>query len=175
MIEYTGFRFCPSCGSDHIEVHQKSAIRCTQCGYVYFHNTASAVAAIIEINGKILLTIRAHEPKVGMYDLPGGFVGYGETIETACVREIREELGIVVRIDSFLGTFANRYEYKGVSYFTTDIFFICRPVDASATIKLNDEITSWALFASKDIPFDKLGFDSNKGGLRYYVQQRGGL
>jgi len=175
MLEYTGFRFCPSCASEKIDSLGKNAMLCSSCGCTYFHNTASAVAAIIEIDGKLLLTIRAHEPKAGMYDLPGGFVEYGESVEIACVREVREELGIDVAIQSYVGSFANRYEYKGITYFTNDAIFICHPVDESAAIEPNDEILEWKLISPKDIPFDKLGFESNKRGLRSYVQMRTGI
>jgi ADP-ribose pyrophosphatase YjhB (NUDIX family) len=171
MIEYTGFNYCPSCGKNHIEVHQKNAMECRSCGYVYFHNVASAAAGIIEIRGNVLLTVRGHEPKKGMYDLPGGFVDYNESVEHALVREVREELGIDVVVTSYLGSFPNRYEYRNVVYFSTDIFMLCSPCDERAVITPSDEIQQWDLFSVDAIPFDRLGFESNIQGLELYRQK----
>ena len=46
--------------------------------------------------GRVLLIRRAHEPCTGKYALPGGFVKLGETVESACRREVMEETGIEV-------------------------------------------------------------------------------
>lgn len=51
-----------------------------------------AVDIIIEFEGKIVL-IRRKNPPYG-WALPGGFVEYGETVETAAVRETKEETGL---------------------------------------------------------------------------------
>ena len=45
--------------------------------------------------GKILLVERLHFPSG--YAFPGGFVEYGETVETAAARETLEETGIEVK------------------------------------------------------------------------------
>jgi 8-oxo-dGTP diphosphatase len=43
---------------------------------------------------RVLLIRRKHPPFAGAYALPGGFVEIGETVETACRREVREETSI---------------------------------------------------------------------------------
>ena len=151
-----------------LAVYRKNAMRCTECGYVYFHNTCASVAGIIEMGEGILLTIRAHEPKAGMYDLPGGFVDYNESAEDALLREIREELGLEVTIASYLGSFPNRYVYRNVVYFTTDIFFLCRPAVAGARIAGNEEISRWDIFPIDELPLDGIGFESNVKALQLY-------
>lgn len=170
MIDLTGFTFCPACGKPSIEEHQKNGMQCRECRYVYFHNVASAVAGIIEVDGKVLLTVRAHEPAVGMLDMPGGFVDRGESAEEALLREIREELGIAVSVKHILGTFANRYEYRNVAYYTTDVVIICQRDDECIPITTNDEIRELVYFAPQEIPFDKIGFISNKNALKAYQQ-----
>lgn len=60
-----------------------------------------AVGIIIGDNGKILLTQRysPESPEVHLkWQLPGGGVEKGETIESACVREVLEETGLNVRV-----------------------------------------------------------------------------
>jgi len=172
MIELTQFKHCPSCGKPSVKDKDPKAMVCTSCGYVYYHNTAAAVAAVIEVEDKILLTVRAHEPKAGMYDCPGGFVDYNESAEEACRREIREELGVDIEVQGFLGTFPNRYEYRSVIYHTTDIFLVCRFTDESAVLRPNDELLSVKYFTPEEIPFERLGFESMKLGLGEYVRRR---
>ena len=58
------------------------------------------VSAIIVSKGRILLlrrSVRAPE-YAGRWDLPGGMVERGETLETALRREVRAETGLAVRI-----------------------------------------------------------------------------
>ena len=160
MIEYTRFVFCPRCGVAALEKHRKNAMRCTECGYVFFHNNAAAAAAIIEYDDGVVITVRGHDPHKGKFDLPGGFVDYNESLETALKREVREELGVDITIDRYLGSFPNRYEYKRVVYFTTDVVFVCRLSDPNATITANDEIERWEVVAKESIPFDRFAFAS---------------
>jgi NAD+ diphosphatase len=167
MKSFTHFNFCPRCASSKIKVHMKNAIKCKACGYIYFHNTAAAVAGIIETEGKILLVKRAHEPKVGFYDLPGGFVDYRESIDAALKREIKEECNLEVTDLRYFGSFGNLYRYCGVDYFTADTFFLCRPVNMK-TLKLSKEAKEVILVDVKRFDLKKVAFKSIKKALREY-------
>lgn len=172
MIEYTRFEFCPRCGLAELKEFSEKAMRCTECGYVYYHNTASAAGAIIETGEGVLVTVRGQDPRNGMYDLPGGFVDYKESLEEAVIREVREELGISVTIDRYAGSFPNSYTYRRVTYFTCDTFFVCRPTREKVTVVLNGEIKNWEI-----IPHDRLltleyAFESHLQALTRYVAER---
>ena len=59
------------------------------------------VAALIEKDGKVLLTQRSPNKHLGMtWEFPGGKVEYGETDEEALKRELQEELGIEIDVGS---------------------------------------------------------------------------
>lgn len=56
---------------------------------------------------RLLLVERGKEPYKGRYALPGGFVEYGETVETAVVRELVEETGIKGKIVRLFGVYSD--------------------------------------------------------------------
>ena len=61
-------------------------------------------AAIIREGNHIYATERGHGEYIHFWEFPGGKVEPGETPEEGCLREIREELGIPVRIESHFMT-----------------------------------------------------------------------
>src|SRR3954471_7122881 len=59
-------------------------------------------AAILE-NGRVLAARRARPPSLaGLWELPGGKVEQGESLATAAVREIEEELGCLIEVTGAL-------------------------------------------------------------------------
>ena len=64
----------------------------------------NAAGAVIVREGKILLQRRSDNGKWGLI---GGLLELNETYEEAALREIREETGLKVKLDAFLGIFHN--------------------------------------------------------------------
>ena len=62
--------------------------------------TVNVVAAIIEQDGKVFATQRGYGDFAGGWEFPGGKIELGETPEEALVREIHEELGATIAVDS---------------------------------------------------------------------------
>ncbi len=71
-----------------------------------YRNPTPTVDGVIISSGKIVLIQRKKEPFKGQYALPGGFVEYGETVENAIVREVKEETGLETEIVDLIGVFS---------------------------------------------------------------------
>jgi len=66
------------------------------------------VDIIIKYQDGIVLIRRKNEPYKGHYALPGGFVDVGETVETAAIREAKEETGLDITITKLVGVYSDR-------------------------------------------------------------------
>ena len=57
-----------------------------------------AAAALIDLEGRVLIAQRPPgKTMAGLWEFPGGKIEIGETPERALIRELEEELGIVVK------------------------------------------------------------------------------
>jgi mutator protein MutT len=79
---------------------------CPGCGYTHFEDPKVAVGVVVEKDGGIVLGKRNHDPKMGYWSFPSGFVDAGEVPEDAAVREVEEETGVRVRLDRLLGVYS---------------------------------------------------------------------
>ena len=84
-----------------------------------------AVAAVIFLEGSVLLARRNQDPGRGQWSLPGGAVELGEGLLEALKRELREEASIKVEIGGLIGVFDRivhdqqnrvRYHYVLIDY-----------------------------------------------------------
>ncbi len=72
----------------------------------------AAKVAIIE-KGKVLMVKARRGLTRGMWNLPGGFIGYGEHPEESAKRECLEELGARVTLIRLLGVYAETFSRTG--------------------------------------------------------------
>ena len=142
-------------------------MKCDICGYVYFHNAAAAVGGIILYKDSLVLIRRGHDPGKGMLDLPGGFVDYRESAEEALKREVKEEINLDVAQLNYFGSASNVYTYKGVTYFTSDVFYLIR-VDSVDSFIPTDEVPELVLADPLTIDTEQLAFESAKVMIKQY-------
>ncbi len=57
------------------------------------------VGVAVVHNGALLVVLRGRGANAGLWAIPGGKVDYGESMQEAAVREVREETGIDVELD----------------------------------------------------------------------------
>jgi len=73
-------------------------------------------AGLIQRRGKILITKRpVGSHLAGYWEFPGGKKEERETLPECLEREIREELGVDVRVERFLCRVEHEYERKSIS------------------------------------------------------------
>ncbi len=69
-------------------------------------------AAVIRDGEKVLITRRPAKGLLGgMWEFPGGKVEPGESLEQALAREIKEELGVKIKVGSEIGQFKHAYTH----------------------------------------------------------------
>lgn len=155
-------KFCPFCGSKNFIWDNKKSHNCLDCCKRLYTNEIGAVIALIENEkGECLFTTRKFDPAKGKLDLPGGFIDLGETAEQAVVREIKEELNLVVEQMTFLCTLPNQYQFRGLTYFTIDIVFRCLVKDF-APLCANDDVESVHFVNCQEVDIEQIGLDSVK-------------
>ncbi|MGI0090212.1 MAG: NUDIX domain-containing protein [Nitrososphaerales archaeon] len=65
------------------------------------------VDVIVRKGGSIVLEKRARPPFEGWYSLPGGHVEYGETVEAAALRELKEETSLDAKLVTIFGVYSD--------------------------------------------------------------------
>lgn len=97
--------------------------------------TIRVSAAIIFQDGYIYATRRAYGEFRGWWEFPGGKREEGETGEAAIVREIREELGVDIAIESYLAT----VEYQYPAFHLVMDCYICSIKSGHLRLRVHDD------------------------------------
>ena len=104
------------------------------CGAYAVKIVLVAACALVDPDGRVLLAQRpAGKPMAGLWEFPGGKVETGERPEETLIRELEEELGIVVK-EACLAplTFAS-HTYP--EFHLLMPLYVCRRWDGTVTAK----------------------------------------
>ena len=97
------------------------------------------VDGVIVEKGKILLVRRNIEPFKGYWVFPGGHVEYGERVEDALKREMKEELEIEVKNIRLLTVEGPAYyPFGGQDNYNIDICYLVVPVGEPEAVDKSD-------------------------------------
>jgi len=164
-------KYCPKCGSEKFVTSGDRSLKCGNCGFHYFVNSAAAVAALItDDEGKLMLVTRGVEPDYGKLDLPGGFVDPMETAEEAVTRELTEELGLTVTSLEYLFSAPNEYIFSEFKVFTLDLAFRVR-VESVDNLKAMDDILDYGFYSENDIDYAEIPAPSINSFVRRYFER----
>lgn len=124
-------------------------------------NPLPTVDLIIESNEGIILIERKHPP-LG-WALPGGFVEYGESIESAAIREAKEETGLDVELIRQFHTYSD--PKRDPRHHTITTVFIAR---AKGKLSAGDDAKAAGVFRRENLP-ERIAFDHREILNDYYT------
>ena len=143
----------------------------------------AGVGAVVFKGPEILLIRRGKPPFKGHWSIPGGGIHYGERLEDAVHREVREETGVTIEILGFLKV----YEFLPQTY------PICEPPTGGASQEnsyamhylMIDFMAEWisgipvagddaadALFVPVDAAIERIGWDTTRTAVTMAVEMR---
>jgi len=78
-----------------------------------YMTTMRCVSEVAAVDGDKVLMVKAKRGfSVGYWNLPGGFMQYGERPEVACAREFTEETGVGVAVGDQIGAYVSTFPEK---------------------------------------------------------------
>jgi NADH pyrophosphatase NudC (nudix superfamily) len=142
-----GYRYCPQCATElALRAEQedggpKTRLRCPACDWTHWNNPTPVLAAIVEVDGQVLLARNAawtHR----MFALITGFMEAGESPEAGIAREIAEETNLV----------ADELQLVGVHEFLRmNQVIITYHARCHGEVRLSPELVEYKMFDLEDI------------------------
>jgi NAD+ diphosphatase len=158
------YNYCTRCGSDKITLENAVMYLCGNCGLEVYLNPKPTTGIIFYNGNKVLIAQRARNPDAGYWELPGGFMENGETLEECTQREVMEELGIKSKKPKyFCSVYSPKYVYKDENYPNISaIMFESITVEQFNQIKPADDVSNVKLITREEIKDLKFCFDIDK-------------
>lgn len=157
--------FCQRCGGPTTPQLNEGRLRpvCTVCGAVTYLDPKLAVAVLIEREGRVLLGQRGEgtrEP--GKWSFPAGFVDRGEVVEAAAIREVREEVGLVIELGDLFGLYSEEGEDVVLAVFAA--------ARAEGEPVAAEDLVAVGWFAADDLP--ELAFDHDRRIIDEWLRRK---
>ena len=131
-------------------------LKCPECGHLLpvYKNPVPTVDIIIRCRGGIVL-IKRRNPPHG-WAIPGGFVDYGESLETAAVREALEETSLTVTLRGQFHTYSD--PNRDPRQHTISTVFIA---DGRGKLRAGDDAAEAKIFTRDSLP-SAIAFDHGR-------------
>ncbi|PKN27974.1 MAG: NUDIX hydrolase [Deltaproteobacteria bacterium HGW-Deltaproteobacteria-22] len=141
------FVYCPQCATALVERQEqedgglKVRLRCPACDWTHWNNPTPVLAAIVEVDGKVLLARNAawtHR----RFALITGFMEAGESPEQGIAREIAEETNLVADEITLLAV----HDFQRQNQIIITYHARCH-----GEVRLSPELAEYGLFAPEDV------------------------
>jgi ADP-ribose pyrophosphatase YjhB (NUDIX family) len=159
-------RYCSTCASHMAwtvpegDTLERLACSSPECGVVHYVNPKVTVASVVMTpdRKRVLLARRGIAPYIGSWNLPGGFLEKGETLQEGAGRECVEETGARIHVLSLLAV------YDILAAAQIQVVFTCVLLDESG-LKAGLESQEGKLFPWGEVPFDEVDLTTHKWAL----------
>ncbi len=142
-------KFCPKCAqaleTKNIDDHERRV--CPSCGFVFYRNPAPATAALIVLDGKIVMVRRKFDPRKGYWTLPSGFIELLESPEACLLREVKEETNLDVEISGLFGVYSGNDDPR-----TPVVLIVYHARVKGGALKAGDDAIEIAAFGLDELP-----------------------
>ncbi len=157
-------KFCTSCG-DMVILQipvgdDRERFVCTSCELIHYSNPRVIVGCLPVYRGKVLMCLRAIEPRKNYWTLPAGFMENGETTGQGAARETWEEARARV-------TNLDIYRIVDVPYIS-QVYMFYRCDIENGEFGVGPESLETRLCSEEEIPWDRIAFPVVTDTLRDY-------
>ena len=138
--------FCQRCGHSltRKKIEGKTRPYCPSCGYIVFLDPKVAAVVLVSMDGKLVLVQRDIKPALGHWAFPSGYVDRGEVVEDGAKREVREETGLDVQLDGFVGLYSSANSPVVLAVYSAH--------PAGGKLIAGQEVQQVALFSPDELP-----------------------
>ncbi len=161
--------FCSHCGSADLK-HKiptgdnRNRFVCNNCHTIHYTNPKVIAGCLPVWEGRVLLARRSIEPRKGFWNVPGGYLENGETVEEGAKREVWEETLARVENLKALSIYSIPKINQIYIHFVGDLI--------SPEFGVGEESLEVELFDISDIPWSDLAFTSSVFSLKRYIENK---
>ncbi|MBU2651083.1 MAG: NUDIX domain-containing protein [Bacteroidetes bacterium] len=158
---------CAYCGGPLVRKDEGDSLRdyCPACNVFFYENPLPVVSNILLEDRKILLVKRKLDPKKGYWCLPMGFAETGESIESAALRELREETELEGKITGLVDVESGYSETYG------DLLFLTFEAEKTGGEAIaGDDASEIGFFSLDKLP--EMAFVSNIHALEKFIRSK---
>ncbi|MBI3859439.1 MAG: NUDIX hydrolase [Thaumarchaeota archaeon] len=130
--------------------------------------------AVVHRRHKVLLIRRKFPPNEGLWALPGGLVEIGEKVESAVLREVKEETGLKVSLERLLNVSTEIHlDFRGgVRYHYVLVDYVASA--RKGRVRLNPESSAARWFSGPESESAPMS-DGTRAALRKFFGKMGNL